>query len=41
MYADDVAIYHKINNDNDYNNFKAGLSAIQTYIFVNRIVNNE
>ena len=28
MYADDVAIYHKVNNDNDINNFKTDLSAI-------------
>ena len=31
MYADDVTIYYKVNNDNDYNNFKADLSAIQTW----------
>ena len=31
MYADDVTIYHKVNNGNDYNNFKADLSAIQTW----------
>ena len=31
MYADDVTIYHEVNNDNDYNNFKVDLSAIQTW----------
>ena len=31
MYADDVTIYHIVNNENDYNNFKADLSAIQTW----------
>ena len=31
MYADDVTIHHKVNNDNNYNNFKAYLSAIQTW----------
>ena len=31
MYADDVTIYHKVNNNKDYNNFKADLSVIQTW----------
>ena len=31
MYADEVTLYHKVNNNNDYDNFKADLSAIQTW----------
>ena len=31
MYADDVKIYHKVNNKKDYNNFQKNLAAVQEW----------
>ena len=31
MYVDDATIYHKVNNDNDYNNFITYLSSIHMW----------
>ena len=31
MYADDVTIYHKVNNKKDYNNFQKDLAAVQEW----------
>ena len=31
MYADDITIYHKVNNKKDYNNFQKDLAAVREW----------